>query len=589
VAISSRVLSALCIASALVAQSPTDVLKLIPESATSVDLTWRMAEANERYLKATAALGEKDGLVNFETLTHMAPGDIAPGTIAQVSFRDPEDSPAKNKARKAADKSAADHPSTWKLTLVPVKNPKELAKRLKAKGASAVQSYQWKLGEAPAQERYLAFRAGYALVSEHKSLVELALKPGPSLEPELAPLAPWLQEHDTVMVITEKSIRQAMEEVIQEAHPPSGAPDSPLPGLFKGLAEKVRSSVPHVALALDLPKDGSLRVTARAFFKAASPLASEGAALPALPGHPLGRLPEGGYALAMGGQWPLSMGFLQTMASQVPGLKGEDREQLTKLLNAVDDQVLRTSFRLRAPQSGEPFVQGMTGVSELKNGKTWLEAMKRQQAWSQAHLGGAFSYQEGVLPELPSLTVNIDLGKLAGDKVPPAQMAMIGGLLFGGSRLQISYAVVDEHTLAYAFGEREALKPLLAELQQRKPLSASKGIQGAEALLPKDGRFLFYLDPRGLQGLVASVLKAFTGKDATMTQVAETLPLTGAIAMDASGIQFTGSARPETLEAFGKVFSELGKGMGGDKTQQANPGPGIGEGTADPEDEDDDA
>jgi len=575
----SRYLIASCIATALVAQSPTAVLKLVPASADSVELTWRLADANERYLKATEVLHTKEGLVNLQS-DHLELADLAPGTVAEVHFANPAPTP------KSAPKADPERKEPkWIVLLVPVKNTKALAKRLQAKSSGAVLHYKWK-SEDGTQERWLGFRDGYAAVAERKELLEQVLKPGSSLESELAPITPWLLEHDSVIVASEKAVQRVAKGLAEEAKKPADTGSSTMmfSSLLKGLGEKIETSVHHAAAALDLPKDGSLRLTARAFFKAGSPLAVEAASQPALSGHPLGHLPQGAYAMAMGGQWPLSLRFFQKMTRQMPGLKPEDQETLAKLAAQVEAQVLQTSFRFQAPaQAGDPLMQGASGVSELKDGKAWLEAAKRQQAWMQEHLGETFSYQEGVLPDLPSLTVSIDLRKLGG-QVSAMQMAMIGGMLFGGNRMQISYALVDEHTLAYTFGERDALKRLVDQVRENKLLASAKGIQGVDSLLPKDGRFVLYLDPRGVQALASAVANSFAGpgKGISLPELAETLPLAGALSMDPTGIQFSGSARPESLEAMGQVFTGISQAFSKDK-DKAEPG----KETEEPDDPDD--
>jgi hypothetical protein len=580
VAISSRALLPFCIASALVAQTapaPLAVLKLIPDSASGVELTWRLAESSERFRKATAALGGKSELTNIEASAHVSPEDLAPGTVAEAYFPDLKPKP-KAKKQEGEDAGPEAKAPSRKVLYIPVKNAKALGAKLKAKAAGAVQRYQWKVDEE-VQVRYLAIRSGYALVAEDKAVLEMALKAGPSLEAELAPLGPWMLEHDVVVMATEKAVQRNLDELIQDGEGKSGQPGAPgaaIAGLFKDLAKKARASVHHAGFGLDLPKEGHLRIVGRAFFKPSSPLAADAAGLPSLPGHPLGAMPEGPYALAMGGQWPLSMGFFEKMATQYPGLEPKEQERMASLMAKVNDQVLRSSFTMRAPKGSEPFLQGITGVSELKDGKAWMEAMKQQQAWSQEHLKGLSTCQEGVLPELPSLTVSMDLGKLVGDKLPPAQVAMAGALLFGGNRMQISYALVDGHTAAYVFGDKDVLKAQVAEVQKRKALSATKGIQGADAMLPKDSRFVLYVDPRGVQQLVNAVMKAFTGKASELPEVAETLPLAAALSMDPGGIQVSGSARPESIEAAGKAFGAVTamaqpKGEGGEEPGETEP------------------
>ena len=544
-----RSLLPLCLAPALVAQTASPsiaVLHLVPATATAVELTWKLAESDARYRAALAPLGEKSGLVDLEGRAHLNLEDLAPGPVVEAHFEAPGGTKRTSKVARTT--------TEWKLLMVPVRSAKQLAAKLQAEVDGPLQHYRWKAGKDE-QERFLAFRGGYALISEHREVLDLALKPGPSLESELAPLAPWMLAHDTVAVATEQTVRRALESAFRSGDgrkQPGMAP-------FKALIEKARASVSHAALALDLPHDGSLRLTGRAFFKADNPLAIDAAALPPLSGHPLGRLPEGPYALAMGGHWPLPLSLFQQAAGRYPSLDAKTQEEAAALAMRLNELQRSMAFRLRAPRTGEPLLLGLSGTAVLKDGQAWMAAMREQQAWFQAHLSGVFSFQEAVLADLPSITVNIDLAKLAEGKVPPAQLARFGNPLFGGNQFSISYAVVDGTTLAYTIGDREALKALVSEVRQSKPLAATKGIQAADALVPPDSRFLIYVDPSGFRTVSTRVIQALTGKAPDPAALEEVLPLVGAISMDPAGFQVCGGAHPKSLEAMARVFSGTSK------------------------------
>jgi hypothetical protein len=542
-------------------QAPTAAFKLIPASATEVEFTWRLEESNKRFLAATASLGTKSDLVNLEGRAHLSLADLATGAVVDVHFENP----------KVAAKGAKPLPKArrWSVLMVPVKDGKRLAARLQAKATGSVQRYEWTTEQGP-QERFLAFRGGYAFVAEGRDMLELALKPGPSLEAELKPLATWLTAHDTVLLVTERTVHRAIEEALME-HPSKAASPALSAGPFKELGELARTSVRHAALALDVPEDGSLRFTARAFFRPHSPLAAKAASLPPLQGHPLGGLPDGPYALALGGRWPLPMAFFEKVAGQYPGLDPKDREQLVGLMAKVQEQQLGMAARFRGTAKGEPLLQGLTGLVELKDGQAWLAAVKQQLAWCQEHFKGVYTYQEGVLPDLPSLTVSIDFGRLAGGKELPPQVGMVAGMLLGGMQLTISQALVDGHEAVYAFGGKEALRRAVDEVLLHTPLAASPKLKAIDLLLPKETRFSLYLDPSGVRAMLTTLMAAFTNKEPNLPEVADTLPLAGALAMDPGGIQFSGSARPESLEAMVKLFSGLSKAMPGQKQGAEGP------------------
>jgi hypothetical protein len=277
--------------------------------------------------------------------------------------------------------------------------------------------------------------------------------------------------------------------------------------------------------------------------------------------------------MALGGHWPLPMGFYEKVAGQFPGLEPKDREHLLGLISQVQEQQLGAAVRIRGTAKGEPLLQGVSGTVELKDGQAWLAATKRQLAWCEARFQGAYGVQEGVLPELPSFTVTFDFSRLLGDKPLPPQAAMVSGLLFGGTRLTISQALVEGRTAVYAFGAKEALRQAVDELLQHKPLASDRKLQSVDRMLPKDARFSLYLDPAGFRNFLSAGMVAFGNKAPGLPEVGDVPPLAGTLSMDPGGLQFTGVARVESLEAIVKVFSSLNKASAGPKASAEVPPP----------------
>jgi len=532
-------------------QSPLAVLKLVPASAESVELTWRLAESNPRYLKAVTGIGAKDGLVSLEQLAHIGISDLASGTVATASF--PEADATSAKPGKKAEKKAGNH----SVSYFPIKDSKAFLARVHAKRVGNDWQYEWK-SESAKERRYLAFRDGYALVSEQKNLLEAALKSGPGLDAELASLNAWMLEQDTVMLASAASTRRGLASLVDESG--KGKTRNPLPSQLLGeLGERARKSIHHVALGLKMPAEGGLVMQARAFFTPGSPMAVEAAAHAPLAGHPLGKLPETPFALALGGEWPQSLNAFNRMALQGTKLSEDDRKALTALVSKCQDQVQRMAFTFQAPaRSGDPFLQGFCGMVDVKDAKAWMEANRSQITWMGEHMNGAYVYQADCLPELPSFTLEMDLSALAGDKIPSAQMAMVGGLLFGGSRCRISYGLLDDHTVLTVVGGADALKAFLTKVKDGKLLAARPTIQSVDAQLPKGASLAIYLDPKGFQDLVVSVLNSFApGKTSEIKAIGAVAPLAAVVSMDPAGIQISGLARPESLEAMAQLFASV--------------------------------
>ena len=548
------------------------VLRLFPASAKSLTLTWNLAESDARYLKSVEGTGTRDGLVELDALAHLETSDLAEGTIALARFE-----PVRETKPNPSAKASAGDGDAWSVLAVPVKSAASIQKLVHAQAAGSAQGgklsdakilkYRWKVDGA-FETRFLAFRNGFALISRRRALLESVLKDGAAapmgLEAEFAPLKAWMLTQDSVITVTERYTAKTLEDFFSTKGK-GGSSAKLMASFFRDLGVKAKASVHHVALGLKFPDQGGLAITARAFFREGSPLASEGAALTPIQGHPLGALPEGPYAMAMGGQWPNFTRLMENLGGTLPNLKPEEQAALKELSRQAEAPVDRMAFAWQASKAGDPLFQGLSAVLELKDGSAWMQAMKLRANWLDEHLNGACTFEENILPDgaAPggaSFMVGSDLNVMTGGKVPPAQMAMIGGLLFGGPKLKVSYALLDEHRALCVFGDSVALRRMVTKVAEGKPLAASRPVQKADAMLPKDARLSMYLDPKGVRDLVGAVVEAFLPqKGATLPDPGAVTPLAGAFSMDAQGLQFSGVASSEALAAIAQVFTGVGK------------------------------
>lgn len=561
----------LALTAGLVAQSPAELLKLIPRSAASIELTWRPAEAEARYFKAMGTLDKEGSMIGLSSKVHLEAGKLAPGPVAVVSFEAPAKvAPAKPKAEVTTEPA-------WTVTYVPVKDPLALTRTLNAKPQGALQRYQWKKGDGT-ETRFLAFKGGYALIAERKALLEQTLKATEGIEGELADLLPWLQGHDTVVVATEATIQQAIHGFVQgveagaQGKGPAGVnaqSQAFLVGKLKGWAEKLRFSLRGAAVALDCKEGEGLLMTGRAFLKGGSPLAREIADSHAPAGPLLGALPDGPFALGMGGQWPGFTDLFYELALQDPSISSPQREGLLAALRKQSEQVESIALSLEAPAKGKPFLSGFVMTTCVKDSAAWWAGVESQQALMKGRLGEAYSIEKGVLDGRPWSQVSLDPNALLQGKLPPAQVTMFTSLIFGGSQVTFSQMAVDEHTILMVLGGHELLNKVAVKVTAGRNLASQPGIRQVNAALPEGGRFAIYVDAAGFQELLGNIM-ASMGQPGPVAKLDRKglLPLGGVITLDDKGIQFTGLARQETL----KAFAEVGKAFPGKGGDQASAG-----------------
>lgn len=547
--------------SPLRAAGPLDVLKLVPASAESVELTWKPAEATARYQAALSFLDKKDEMVDLGKIGHLSLQDLAPGPVAIAKF-EVSAQPRKPKAKVERTEVS--------VGIFPLKDAKALLGRVKARKVGTQWTYEW--AEAGKKEkRYLALKGEHAFISEDKATLEKALQPGLNLEAEGALLQDWMLRQDSVLLIPEKATLSLLTSTKDsEARPKAKVP---MAGLLDELAAKARTSVHHVAIGLQLPSNGGMLLQARAFFKPGSTWAKEAGTHEAPSSHPLGLLPEGPFALAMGGEWPRALDVFNRMAMEGPWLSGEDRKVFGQMLDRNQAQVQRMAFVFRAPKPGEPFLQGFNSILEVKDAKVWMAASREHIAWIGERLKGAYALQPDCLPEVPSHTLQLDLAKLTASETPNPQLLFMGSMLFGGNQCRISYGQLDEHHVLCVVGNGEVLKGFLDQVRSQPQLTQRAAIQAVDAQLPKSANFAIYLDPLGLRDLVSLVMQGILGKPIDLPKaIIAVPPMAGAISMDAQGIQFSGFAPAESLQALVQLLDATKHSMDAAKQPGASEG-----------------
>lgn len=569
----SRRLAALALLAGapLLSQSLKPGLSLIPAAVETVEIYPRPAEAELRGQSFSARFGNAGPFSGLEGRTGIRPADLSPGAAFMAEF------PAQPAADAAGAKAAP--PPVRYLAVLPAPAPEALLARLKATRHGELWSYR----VAADGTRYAAARAGFLMISADRATLQAALASKDTLAKEVdAPLEAWLASHDTDLLWSGRTLRAGLEGAVADLHKPAAGPDPALVWKvrFRALVEKAQASVVHAALGLDLAPDGAARLSVKAFYRPGSPLAQDAAALAPLGAHPLSGLPQGAFALALGGQWPdwfSLMGSdpdLAQSAYPAASLPTGFQVRMSQALQAEQAQVQALAVRVAPPaQAGDPLLKGAVSVLRVSDAAAYLAAQDQvvalhAEAAAKGGVAPLLTLQKAILPEVTSYALVTDLTRLQGGQ---AQAAMVGGFLFGEPQMRQSVAKVDAHTLVAVFGDAEALRRTLKELKRAGALDAAAGIKRTDTLLQSGSRFSLYLDLKGLRDLAQGLAAAFGKGGSPLPEVPAVAPLGLAFTCDPSGFQLQGAAHPETLAALSDLFAQLRKATAATPAPEAAP------------------
>lgn len=585
----TALIGALVLGLPMAGQSLRDLLKSLPASTLSVEVYPRPSELDRKGLAVGKRFDATGSWVGLKAKTGL---DVAKLTGPLVLGELP-----------GQENQGA------QVVLAPMKNPLATLAQLNAKAIGKAWTFtvaQPKKGEQTprrAQPRvWYAMPKGSVLqlASDLQTLQEIQSGKS-SLAPELASLGAILQARDTTLVVTErgavkwlKTFSEGMEKGI--------APGAPMPGvneanraMARAMAEgletwvaKADASVRHLVLSLDISERGDLHIQGNATFKEGSPLHRDFAALPAMPLHPLGALPAGGFAVASGGQWPTSFGSLAQWlikSMDVPGspVTPELREKWAKASEAVSKPIQSFHYALDAPaKPGDALLSQLMVLMQVENGAAYrdasLEAAQVQGEWMKAlGQGMTVTTQKDILPGIPSWTVTMDFAGLAGDKVPPAQLKMFTDLIFGGNAMRFSYGESTPGTVVGVPGGATELENAIRRVKTGPAIAATPSLMLTDRMLPKGSRFAFYLSPKGLRDMAQVLTKSFMGPGApSLPELPEGEPAGFSITLEGKEAGFHIVVPAGSLDASAKLVKAMNqhfKGKTGVATQPRGKAP----------------
>ena len=545
------------------AQSLKPGLSLIPSTVEDVVVYKDLPsfEANSRVL--VGLIGGEKGLDALSGVG-FASKDMAPGPVFRGEYSTPK-----------ATEGASKKPASF-LAVLPVKDAKALLGRLHAKAERGIWTYNLKMA-GPSEDsalRFAAVKSGFLLVSDDRAALSEALATKQTLASEVdAASEAWLVSHDMSLFVSSQETKSDLADMVKgTTSPKAGALASTRPR-FKALALKAQASVTHFALALDVAPDGTARGTFRAFFAPGSPLSVDASALPPLGAHPLAGLPADPFALALGGQWPEALNFLAAdpdvalapyRGHEMPdGLKAD----YLAALKAQSAQTQSMAMLVGPPaKSGDALLGGATVLIRAKDAAAYIEGQGKI-ADLQGRLAKAAgiepftTFEKGVLPDTPSFTLTVDLGRVQGGQAMPPQASMFFGFLFGGTVMRQSAAQLDDHTVISVFGTPEDLKTALQRGKKSAFLTDQPLLKREDELLPAASRFSLYLDLKGLRDMAQILATAFGQGEKPLPEVAQVPPFGVAFLCDASGFEVRGGAQADSLKALRDLFADVKRRM----------------------------
>ncbi|WP_005036801.1 hypothetical protein [Holophaga foetida] len=545
-ALLSRWTLALSLAGSLGAQSLPDALAMVPEDASVLIILKESGITDRKFQAFTGRFGKGSSFHEWKTHFGRDLEGLGSGPALFVEQKRPE------------QKASSD------VLLAPVANYKALLRELKAVPSGKLHTFKRKK-----QAFFIASRAGFALFSKDKALLQQVLQTQGGLQASLSPQLPWLQSHDVVGVVPEKTFRTAMATAKADLEKPDKAEAQALPTakatkeMVKLALEALDRSASYFAFSMDLPEDRSLRASAKLFFRPGAPMASWA---PKASVHPLLGVPTTPYALAMGGPSPKGVSTWMTDVLMplfyrecAPG----DLQSLKSIQGEIQGNVRSAAWILGAPVApGRGLLSGTSAVLKVEDPARYMDSLERLTRL-QADLaakkpkGEAGTpvplpvFTRNVLPGAPSVTVSTPLG--LPDSRP--QDLIFQGMIFGGDRVEMSLAQADEHTLVAVVGGAEVLQRNLDAY--RTPLGTLEqeaGVKAVDALLPAETPWRLYLHPGGMRDFAHSVLETLPllpgGK--TLPKVDTAPPVALGLRIDAQGADLSFVATGSTLDALAK-------------------------------------
>lgn len=572
---------ALVAGTTLFAQSLKPGLSLIPATVDNVEIYPRPVELEAGGKALQSFFKGAPSFIALEPKVGLSPKELGPGVVFVADFPAPKPAPDAKVGQKAA-------PTPF-LAVLPTLRGKGLLRRLKAKEVKGVWSYALPADSGgKAEWRFAILKPGFLVVASDRKALESALGAKETLAGEVdATLENWLLSHDTADLWSAQSTRSGLAGLVAEFDKPRTGAQAAFASAaprIRGLAAKAQASILHVALGIDLPVNGSVRVAARAFYRPGSPLAQDAAALAPLGAHPLANLPQDPFALAFGGQWPEVFAFFASDPDvALAAYKGhplpEDlKARFIAAMKAQADQVQSMAMLIAPPsKAGESLLHGAVSVLRVKDAAAYQAAQERVTALQaeMAEAAGLQAYtsmEKDVLPGTPSFTLTTDLEKAPGAQDRDPQASMVFGFLFDGTVVRQSYGQLDPHTWLSVFGSGEDLNWALLRAKQADPLPGAPLLKREDELLPPGSRFSLYLDLKGLRDMAQMVVTTM-GKGQEQLPVVPHVPPFGlACLCDAGGFEIRGGVQPETMKALHDFFEKMPVLMPQPQTHPQEPG-----------------
>jgi len=464
--------------------------------------------------------------------------------------------------------------------------PLEILKRLKARKDGAGWSYRL-LPSAGGEERFVVLRQGVLLLSDHRELLEV-----PATLEDLGSLRSWMSGLDMVLGTTRSQLTAGLMQAKQGMAMLQAMPDQPkkegeenpkadsanlaiLKPVFQFLepfVSNLQASADTAALGVGFRPEG-VHMKAQVFFKPGSPLGADTSSLSA--GTRLQGLTGMDHITAGGFSGPAMAPLAGLGTAMIRGMVGKTADpDLLKRWEASQEITTKglqnIAWSLAMPtKPGAPWLTGIHAAMKVADARAHLAAMADGQELStqllkalpkEARLSLPMTFQRGILPDVPSLGVSMDLSGLMGEKGMPPQAGAAMTMMLGGPNFQMSYGLLNDTTIVMTVGDANVLKDALARMKSGQLLEQQPAVQKALGMLPAGAIYQMLFSPAGFTQAAKTLMATLGGGQKVALPICSDSQIAVGVYWTPAGLGFNGVApvaAMNDLSALVKAFDSL--------------------------------
>ncbi len=460
--------------------------------------------------------------------------------------------------------------------LVPVSNYKEFVAQFELKDLGDGIS-EFKLPTGP--KMAVAQKGKFAVLAYARNFDTLKkyLTSSTNLTAWAQPLQTWLDENDLAAVVTARGVKYYIGKVRAELAKKAGqgAPADPTALMFASLErvlKSVESDVTHAGLAVKLDKAGNLHLDVRALFAKGSGLAKEAAAMKVPEGGPLAGLPQGPFAVAVGGAVPENVmkalvNLLGEAMKKDPGnLPAEKLDKLHKALSQILLGIRGAGLVVSEVKPGDFLLSGWTSIMKVDNAPGYIDSYEKallEITSLDRNQGKIFATKRAKIAKISVLEITSDfMPRNAGD-LPPnimdAQRKALESVFGNGGKMTMSMAAIDGSTVLTTYHNAEEMKDLIkTRMKVTAGLKDDVKVATTLAALPQGSQWVVLVNPKATMDMARQFVK--TVDPNAPPDVIPAFPQTSLVAVGArlseTGLVIHAVTPVQVLEEIGKLVAK---------------------------------